>query len=303
MANHEPVAWVFNLDAEDELSRGGAHTPSASMMARIETLLPRLESLLGPQDMVLWPGTRSGKEIPKRGQAWCPTRWALGQLEKAGVQAWPSPSFEVLRVVNHRRFNHQLGQRLPAAGYAENEEALAVLLSAHSELERTSSRKCWLLKRPFGFAGRGQRKLGLGALSPADQAWVTASLRAGDGLQVEPWVDKELEVGLHGWLTQDGTCTWGQPTVQIIDAMGTWQNSSVASPDTLSESENVALHMEARRVAEALHHAGYFGPFGVDAFRWRSADGRHHFQPRSEINARYSMGWAVGMGGFKPACI
>jgi hypothetical protein len=49
---------------------------------------------------------------------------------------------------------------------------------------------------------------------------------------------------------------------------------------------------EANLVARALHDAGYFGPFGVDAFTYSGG----LFQPRSEINARYSMGFSVGFG-------
>ena len=48
------------------------------------------------------------------------------------------------------------------------------------------------------------------------------------------------------------------------------------------------------RVAVALAGSGYFGPFGIDAFTYRNADGTVALQPRSEINARYSMGFAIG---------
>ena len=56
------------------------------------------------------------------------------------------------------------------------------------------------------------------------------------------------------------------------------------------------LHDEGERIAEALAAEGYFGPFGVDAFTFIGADGANSLQPRSEINARYSMGFVVGMG-------
>ncbi len=53
---------------------------------------------------------------------------------------------------------------------------------------------------------------------------------------------------------------------------------------------------EARLVADALSRAGYFGPFGVDAYRYRDREQQLRLQPRSEINARYTMGFAVGWG-------
>ena len=49
-------------------------------------------------------------------------------------------------------------------------------------------------------------------------------------------------------------------------------------------------------LGEALAGAGYFGPFGIDAYRYRDRAGALRLQPRSEINARYSMGFAVGLG-------
>ena len=313
MSSAEPVAWVLNLDAEDELARGGAHTPTAVMTARIQSLIPRLSSALTPTlspagererglilrgDRVLWPG--EGTVPPgMQGRAWCPTRWALTQMERAQLRLPRAPSVDVLRRVNHRRFAHDLGQALPVAGFATSANELTALLSA--PLERFSEERCWLIKRPLGYAGRGRRKLRAGELSTADQSWLEASLRTGDGLQVEPWVHRELDCALHGWLGEDGSCVFGQPTLQEVDATGAWQSTVVAPGGSIHPGELEQLSQEAHRTADALRAAGYFGPFGLDAFRWRSPDGDLHFQPRSEVNARYSMGWAVGMGGFRPA--
>jgi hypothetical protein len=53
----------------------------------------------------------------------------------------------------------------------------------------------------------------------------------------------------------------------------------------------------AEGVAAALNAARYFGPFGVDAYTYRERpDGAIALQPRSEINARYTMGFAVPRG-------
>ena len=52
--------------------------------------------------------------------------------------------------------------------------------------------------------------------------------------------------------------------------------------------------------SRGLREAGYFGPFGVDAFAWEDELGARRFQPRCEVNARYSMGWAAGMGALRP---
>ena len=154
-----------------------------------------------------------------------------------------------------------------------------------------------MYKRALGYAGRGRKKCRPAEL---DRPWLDASLRSGDGVQVEPWVERVLDCALHGFLEEDGTCTLGRPTLQELDAGGAWSSTVIAPPDSLTQEECASLKREAESTATALHLAGYFGPFGIDAFRWRDADGALRFQPRCELNARYSMGWAIGMGDARP---
>jgi hypothetical protein len=290
MSSREPLAWVLNLDAEEELAHVGAHTPTLALTARVQALIPvlRANGLLGADDVVVWPGEARAEGL--EGRAWCPTPWALAQLAKAGAKVPNAPNANVLLRVNHRRFSQELGQALPGAGYASDAKELEALLARPPLL---SSESCWVLKRPLGYAGRGRRKLFADARVAADDAWIEASLRA-DGLQVEPWVQRELDVGLHGFVTESGALTIGRPTVQDIDAQGTWRATRLAAVDVLSPNENAELTRTLHETGGALHEAGYFGPFGIDAFRWRAPDGAVHFQPRSEINARYSMGWSIG---------
>ena len=51
----------------------------------------------------------------------------------------------------------------------------------------------------------------------------------------------------------------------------------------------------ARTAAESLRSIGYFGPFGIDAFVFRSERGEH-LNPLSDLNARFTLGWSTGMG-------
>ena len=144
----------------------------------------------------------------------------------------------------------------------------------------------WLLKRPFGFSGKGRRR-SLGGHVDADLArWVDASLKK-DGLQVEPLVERSADFALHGFVDKAG---WhlGSPCGQVVANDGSWIETT---PDAhVSASERDSFMASGELIAEALRAAGYFGPFGVDAYR--HAEG---FNPRSDINARYTMGWAVGM--------
>jgi hypothetical protein len=290
-----PVAWVFNLDAEDELARGGPHTPTKETQARVEGLLPLLRSLMQPEDEVVWPGV--GQPLRAQvGRAWCPTRWACEQIKRAGLQAPAVPSPAVLREVNHRRFAHALGQALPGARFVQTEGELIEVLSDARLLASVSAERNWLMKRPLGYAGRGRRKIASGEPNAADRVWIEAALRSGDGLQIEPLVERERDFGLHGWLEADGALILGEPTVLNIDPSGRWLSSERAAPGVLEPAEREVLIENAESTARALKQAGYFGPFGLDAFRWRAPNGTLHFQPRCELNARYSMGWGIGMG-------
>jgi hypothetical protein len=269
---------------------------------------------------VLWPPTESGAsrggsagvagalafsvaaEEPtlRWGRAWCPTPWACQQLRRAGLQVPPAPPSAVLRRVNHRRFAQELGQALPGARFVNTQTELVAVLSEEGLLERVSIERNWLLKRPMAYAGRGRRKVSSAQLNATDQRWIDAALREGDGLQVEPLVERTLDVGLHGYLAPTGALTLGAPTVQDIDASGMWHATRLAPADALTADERALFEREVRASARALTTAGYFGPFGLDGFRWRAPDGALHFQPRCELNARYAMGWAIGMGDYRP---
>jgi hypothetical protein len=277
-------AWVLNLDAEYELEASDSHTPSARTMQRMPEFQRALAPLLGPEDVVVGDDDVVVGSCP--GRAWCPTPRAMRRLLKAGAIPVPAPDFAVLRRVNHRRFSADLGPTLPGARFVSSIEELEQVIAGESPSEQ------WLLKRPFGFAGRGRRRLARGFVDRAAMSWVHASFRAGDGLQVEPWVERIADYALHGFLSREGVATLGQPTRQKCDENGAWQNTETA--DDLEPAEEAELRASALLASEALHAANYFGPFGVDAYRWR--DGRAvRFNPRSEINARYSMGWAMGM--------
>ena len=291
--SREAVSWVFNLDAEDELKRTGPHTPTQATRQRVQALLPQLASLMKPEDEVLWPASaRSGRA--RLGRAWCPTPWALAEMKRAGLAVPTAPPVEALRRVNHRKFAQDLGQAMPGARFVESEAELLEALADDGALAAVSIERNWLMKHALGYAGRGRRKIAPGRMSSTDRTWIQAALVSGDGLQLEPFVAREIDFAIHGDIEAGGEYRLGRPTAQSVDASGRWSGSELASPEVLRVEERRILEQTAQRTAEALIDAGYFGPFGIDAFRWRAPDGSRRFQPRCEINARYSMGWSTG---------
>jgi hypothetical protein len=211
---------------------------------------------------------------------------ARALLERAGARIGPHPSVEVLARVNGRAFSAELGQTLPEATFTRDEAEARALLGRPPP----PGFRAWRVKRAFGMAARGQRVMAP-PLSEDDARFVRASLDL--GVQIEPQAEIVTEHALHGKLEPDGTSTLGHAVVQRTDTRGAWISSERVTGFVFAE----ALEAEARRVGLALHAAGYFGPFGLDAFTYRTSSGELAFNPRSEINARYSMGFVVGFGG------
>lgn len=272
--------WVLNLDVEDELARGTQpYTRPRAVEARMRALAGRLRALTGEAEVLVGAADRAAQGAAATGRAWCPTPSALRLLAAAGAQLPRAPTEAVLRRVLHRRFAIEA-----ELGWAESrwiERAAAI-----------PDRGRWRLKRGFGYAGRGQRVVDGAALDPADHAWVAASLAEG-GLLIEPELAAITATpALHGYLDPAGTVVLGEPTLQQIDARGAWQDT-VRAP--VEASLHAAMVTAAERAAAALHAAGYFGAFGVDALVSATAT-----VPLGELNARYTMGWVVGMGAWRP---
>lgn len=284
------TAWVLNLDADLELALGKVYTPSKAVRAAMAPHVERLAaSLLAPDDLRVDESSPPGVAGGLVGRAFCPTSRAVAMLVRAGAEPAPYPSQEVLREVNGRAFCASLGPNLPAAAFVRNVEDAIALLSTPPPIA-----KQWRVKRAFGMAGRGQRPIAASAVSEADRAFLRSAIDAEGGVMIEPDVTIVRELGMHGFADEHGH-RLGRLVAQICDPHGQWLETAIATDIDAATRE--AVEGEAQRVAEALQKAGYFGPFGVDAFLYRDLDGVVRLQPRSEINARYSMGFAVGWGG------
>jgi hypothetical protein len=103
---------------------------------------------------------------------------------------------------------------------------------------------------------------------------------------------------VHGLLGQDGSVEIHEPLVQECDRASAWVGCRPAEKEDLSPSEGAQLDQSAFLVAGALAKAGYFGPFGVDAYRWVRSSGERVLNPRGEVNARFTMGWGLLHGVF-----
>jgi hypothetical protein len=285
-AGNEPRVWVFNLDAELELAAAGPYQTPKHVARALEAPLVHARRLMELGDAEI--GAEHGRlDRPRIGRAWCPTPSALKRLAHAGAEPEPSPDVEVLRRVNHRRFALELGGGAPGSRYLEAPDELAATL-------REPNAASWLFKRPFGFAGRGQRRIGR-ELSADDRRWLDDSLRQG-GLMAEPFVDIARELCLHGRIARTGHVELGRLCTQRVDGTRSWAGTELLSETELEQGDGRRLRERAAEVSAALFAAGYFGPFNIDAYLWLDPSGQVRLNSLGEINARYSMGFAVGMG-------
>ncbi len=292
------VVWVLNLDVEDQLARRG-YTRPAAVEARMRGLAGRLGGLTGggrviglgnPADGVRGAddGLRDREDADAQGRAWCPVPSALELLARAGAVPPRAPPEAVLRRVLNRRFAVERGLGWSESRWFDDADALlAALASAASPR--------WRLKRGYGYAGRGHRVVDARAITAADRAWIDGALALG-GVLAEPELDDVSAPALHGYLHPDGACVLGEPTAQQVDARGAWQGT-VRAP--LEAAVDAALRTSATDAAAALHEAGYFGAFGVDALLGQRGGAREVIA-LGELNARYTMGWATGMGDWRP---
>jgi hypothetical protein len=288
-------AWVLNLDADLELAGGAGYTPRRSVREAMRSFVPLLaRSLLGEDDVLVDEATAPMAARGLVGRAFCPTPRAVAMLRRAGATPEAHPPVEVLRRVNSRAFCSALGPMLPRAVFAIDPDAARAKLSEAPPAFALGG--AWRVKRAFGMTGRGQRVVAPGAVSEADLAFVRTGLGEG-GVQIEPNVAIAREYALHGMLGEDGSLALGELVAQRCDARGAWLSTDRMTPEDTSDAERAIadqLREQASRTAVALSREAYFGPFGIDAYTYRDELADLHVHPSSEINARYSMGFAVG---------
>lgn len=283
-------AWLLNLDAEEEVFRRQTYPgPFASLAARPE-LVGRLWSLVPEGDILVVDDRTRADGL--EGRAWCPTPRAIAALARAGARPPPAPPIDVLADALSRALCVRAGLTLARALFTiRGDEAVA-------RLAEPVDGGRWLVRRSWGFAGRGRLVVPFGAQTPPVLAFIKRAAAEG-GLLIEPWMDRTLDCGLHGFIHPDGSLVEGEPCISEVNDGGVWLASRRAAPSDLSAAERDALRTSLCEAAGVLRELGWFGPFGVDGFRYRH-DAGTRFNPRCEINARYSMGWAVGMGDRRP---
>lgn len=274
-------AWFLNLDADAELGRAGGYTAGRRVRQQVVHHLAACAALT--QGDPVYGRDAIDPKLPVF--CWCPTPSALGVLDGANLLAVRGPNADALRRANDRAWTAPLAAPPLRRRFVTSADDWQRLL-----LEERPTTGSWRLKRRFGFAGRGQRRL-RAAPSADDLDWIAASLRQGGVLrEVELPVIEELSV--HGYV-DPVELLLGLPVRFSTDAFGAPAEHAPLT-DRCGDLASV-LRQAATEVASHLLEFGYFGPFGVDAFKWRSAEGVL-LNPVSDVNARFTLAWSTGMG-------
>lgn len=291
-------AWVLNLDAETELATIGSHTRSKHLQRIVAGQSgPLLGSLVPAGDLVVTPQNaadlaRSGAARGLVGICWSPTKSARKLLESVGAKVPAAPGQDVLAQVNARPFATAVREGLGELALVKHtvhdlEHALSILSSP--------AESGWLVRRSFGAAGRGRRRLAPGRPDGGELAFLMAALREGP-LTIEPFVRILREFTRSGWVTARGEVLIAAPAFQETTRDGAWIRTEAAARHEVAGAHDLALQGALEVAGRALAAQGYFGPFGIDAFLHGSPRAQR-LNPLSEINARYTMDWSPAFPG------
>jgi len=313
-----PRRILGNLLAEDDLARLTATDPRRRRYRPLPNTVLRTAARMATQLRVFArEGDRLWTPAPENGPldalsptpellAWCetPDTVRLRTAPRPAVIPWAEPLHElvwhlpvapppVVAAVHHRSFHlrvaEELGCALPCAQMVESMAELDRLLRARN------APQTWVVKSPLSASGRDRsiERQGPALSDPKSRRTVERLIERSGPLLFEPWMDRVADYGCAALLTATELKIVGIHRQQV-DLKG--QFAGIELEATLSEQDRDRFLEVVEGVASALRREGYVGPFGVDAWSYRQADGSVTFHPLGEINARMTFGlvaWAA----------
>lgn len=289
LAGSDGAVWTLETVDPERL----AEVPGLPMPRLVSGALGSLDGIGRDGVPILAWGETLGVRALRGGEGPCPVP---EDLPASAALLWrtPAPDPETAARVNDRRFvlEGRFGASLPGTRTVESVEALAEHL-ARGGAEAGDG--AWVVKAPLSAAGR-DRVIGRCPedLERSEVRRRVENLVARRGtLVAEPWVARTADFGGSGLVGSGGVEILGLHRLEV-DAVGRFTGVETAAdgpaPRGLTGPEHRLLMQTAGRVGEALARAGYTGPFGLDAFRWRDRSGRLRFHPLAEVNARMTFG-------------
>ena len=251
-------------------------------------------------------------------QPWGHTTETCRQLQplvSMAEQSEPFPNLDTVRRAMSKAHAYQVCQRWLASAREEldpNNQWLASdvdlgrLVFTHQDLEAAASdlskqgHQWAVVKRAFGTAGRGQRRIRL-PLGGTELSWVRKASIPSDGVRLEPWHQRELDFSTQMYRKASGSveikghchiiCSpKGQFWGAHIGAFG--RQMSTGLRRFLFEDNRLArlTRSLAESASEILGEHWRNQPFGIDHFVYRARSGELRLRPFLECNPRWTMG-------------
>lgn len=218
----------------------------------------------------------------------CPWGWTENaatafQNVNAAMQHPPLPA---VRTVNSRRIVHdeltQFGCGIPQSRFCSTADECAVVI-------REGRGRPFVVKPAFGSAGFGFIHTSSAGLTSFQLEAVRRTIeRTGEGVSVEPWLNRVGDLSTSGTVTASGEFRDISVHRTLNNRAGAFFAVLLRRDDPLLRPWRTRLIETARAAATVAARQGYFGPMGLDSLLW--SDGSQiHLAPVIEINARYTM--------------
>jgi uncharacterized ferritin-like protein (DUF455 family) len=162
-----------------------------------------------------------------------------------------------------------------------------------------------VLKHALGVAGHNAIRLLEPDLLETQRRWISNTVENGRRLVVEPWLQRELDFSVQLQMGTKGLTLIGYAGLSNDwkgQYQGNWASAGFCRrvgfdlagllpdvPDICGKVHDLYGRILERFEAE-LHTLGYFGPVSIDAFIYRTSEGKCRLKPIVEINPRYTMG-------------
>lgn len=161
-----------------------------------------------------------------------------------------------------------------------------------------------VVKEAVGVAGGNALRLWEPEILDAQRRWMERALEVGP-VVVEPWLARDVDFSVQWEMGADGLRLHGYAGLINDDRgqyRGNWaepqhrRRAPVLAMARLGGPPDVGIRVQAwyeqlrERLEPSLRAMAYLGPLGIDAFVYRTADGRGRLKPIVEINPRYTMG-------------
>lgn len=209
------------------------------------------------------------------------------ESRRARLLGAPRAAWPIARRVNDRLFALELERRLgrPTAGTVVRtaEEALAFARDRRTAEDAAAVR----LKARFSAAGRGVLRVE----PEADLDRVRRFLDRHGPAVAEVEHRRSEDFGIVG-IVDEEEVTLFDPHRLLVDGRGRFAGVEVPLAVTSRPArpfERVEIEQVGRWVGEQLRAGGFRGPFGLDAYRYRTASGEEALRPLVEINGRFTM--------------